>query len=94
MNGVIVGAETYAATKDAIEYEATEAVQAKGKSAPVEAWVALRPRHAAGERQHSGELVGRARELEVLRGIWERVSGERVPHLVTVIGPPGSARRA
>ena len=89
VNGVIVGAETYATTKDAIEYEAAEAVQAKGKSAPVQAWVALRPRHAAGERQHSGELVGRARELEVLRGIWERVSGERVPHLVTVIGPAG-----
>jgi class 3 adenylate cyclase len=89
VNGVIVGAETYATTKDAIEYEAAEAVQAKGKAAPVQAWVALRPRHAAGERQHSGELVGRARELEVLRGIWERVSGERVPHLVTVIGPAG-----
>ena len=25
----------------------------------------------------------------MLRGIWERVSGERVPHLVTVIGPAG-----
>ncbi|HZE29404.1 MAG TPA: adenylate/guanylate cyclase domain-containing protein [Gaiellaceae bacterium] len=89
VNGVIVGAETYATTKDAIEYEAADAVQAKGKSDPVEAWVALRPRYAAGERQHSGELVGRARELEVLRGIWERVAGERVPHLVTVIGPAG-----
>src|SRR5919204_5242132 len=40
VNGVIVGAETYAATKDAIEYERTDAVQAKGKAAPVEAWVA------------------------------------------------------
>jgi class 3 adenylate cyclase len=89
VNGVIVGAETYAATKDAIEYERTEAIQAKGKSEPVEAWVALRPKHPAGERQHSGELVGRARELEVLRGIWERVSAERVPHLVTVLGPAG-----
>jgi len=89
VNGVIVGAETYAATRDAIEYEATDAIQAKGKSAPVEAWVAVRPKRAAGERQHSGELVGRARELDVLRGIWERVSGERVPHLVTVIGPAG-----
>jgi class 3 adenylate cyclase len=89
VNGVIVGAETYASTKDAIEYEATEPVVAKGKSAPVEAWVALRPLRAAGERQHSGELVGRERELEMLRGIWDRVSGERVPHLVTVIGPAG-----
>ena len=89
VNGVIVGAETYAATRDAIEYEPTDAVQAKGKSLPVAAWVALRPKRAAGERQHSGELVGRGRELDMLRGIWEQVSGERVPHLVTVIGPAG-----
>jgi class 3 adenylate cyclase len=89
VNGVIVGAETYAATKDAIEYERTDAVQAKGKAAPVEAWVAVRPLHPAGERRLSGTLVGRGRELDVLRGIWERVAGERVPHLVTVLGPAG-----
>src|SRR3954453_15960136 len=91
VNGVIVGAETYASTKDAIEYEATEPVVAKGKSAPVEAWVALRRLRAAGARQHSGELVGggREREPQMLRGIWDRVSGERVPPLATVIGPAG-----
>ena len=89
VNGVIVGAETYATTKDAIEYERAEAVQAKGKALPVEAWVAIRPLHAAGERQLSGTLVGRGRELDLLRGIWERVAGERVPYLVTVFGPAG-----
>src|SRR2546421_1631046 len=89
VNGVIVGAETYRTTKDAIEYEPAEPVQAKGKAAPVEAWVAVRPKHAAGERRHSGALVGRARELEVLGGIWERVAGERVPHLIPVLGPAG-----
>src|SRR5204862_8166237 len=89
VNGVTVGAETYASRKDAIEYEATEPVEAKGKAAPVEAWIAVRPLHAAGERRLSGTLVGRARELEVLRGTWERVAGARVPHLVTVLGPAG-----
>ena len=89
VNGVIVGGETYATTKDAIEYEPMQAVRAKGKAEPVEAWVALQPKRAAGERAHSGALVGRSRELDVLRGIWEQVSGERVPHLVTVIGPAG-----
>jgi class 3 adenylate cyclase len=89
VNGVIVGGETYATTRDAIEYEPMEAVRAKGKAEPVEAWAALQPKRAAGERAHSGALVGRSRELDVLRGIWEQVSGERVPHLVTVIGPAG-----
>src|SRR3954453_18936935 len=89
VNGVIVGAETYAATRDAIDYEPMEAIQAKGKSEPVEAGGALRPKRAAGGGQHTGELVGRIRELDVLQGIWQQVTGERVPHLVTVIGPAG-----
>jgi class 3 adenylate cyclase/tetratricopeptide (TPR) repeat protein len=89
VGGVLVGRGTFETTGDAIEYEPTPPVEAKGKAQPVEAWIALRPRHAAGERLHSGDLVGRARELEVLRGIWERVSGGSVPHLVTVLGPAG-----
>ena len=89
VNGVIVGRETHATTRDAIEYEPAEAVEAKGKAEPVEAWIAVRPLHAAGERRQSGDLVGRDRELDVLRGIWERVSGASVPHLVTVLGPAG-----
>ena len=89
VNGVIAGQETYATTREAIEYEPAEPVQAKGKAEPVEAWVAVRPLHAAGERRQSGDLVGRRRELDVLRGIWERVSGAAVPHLVTVLGPAG-----
>src|SRR5438067_1317896 len=89
VDGVIVGRETYRTTRDAIEYEPAAPVEAKGKADPVEAWLAVRPLHAAGERRLSGDLVGRARELEVLRGIWELVAGETVPHLVTVLGPAG-----
>jgi class 3 adenylate cyclase len=89
VNGVIVGAETCAATRDSIEYEPAAPLQAKGKTEPVKAWVALRPLHLAGERRLSGDLVGRSRELGVLRGIWERVAGASVPHLVTVLGSAG-----
>src|ERR687887_569147 len=89
VGGIIVGRETHATTRDAIEYEPAAPVEAKGKTEPVEAWLAVRPLHAAGERRQSGDLVGRARELEVLRGTWERVAAESVPHLVTVLGPAG-----
>jgi class 3 adenylate cyclase len=89
VDGVLVGRETHAATRDAIEYEEAPPVIAKGKAEPVKAWIALRPLHGAGERRLSGDIVGRGRELEVLRGIWERVAGESVPHLVTVLGPAG-----
>src|SRR3954467_15722094 len=92
VNGILVGRETYKATRDAIEYEPAEPVHAKGKAEPVDAWIPLGALHPAGERRHSGELVGRARELEVLRGIWERVSRESVPHLVTVFGPAGMGK--
>src|ERR687887_111589 len=89
VGGVIVGRETHATTRDAIEYEPAAPVEAKGKTEPVEAWLAVRPLHAAGERRQSGDLVGRTRELEVLRGTWERVAAESVPHLITVLGPAG-----
>ena len=89
-DGVLVGVETYRATQDAIEYERGEPVVAKGKSEPLEVWVAVEPRTAAGERRAStAPLVGRTRELQLLRGIWERCSAERRPHLVTVLGAPG-----
>lgn len=89
VGGVIVGSETYRTTRDAIEYQQAAPVEAKGKAEPVEAWLAVSPLHGAGERRQSGDLVGRARELEVLRGTWERVAAGSVPHLVTVLGPAG-----
>jgi class 3 adenylate cyclase len=89
VGAVIVGRETHHATRDSIDYEPAEPVQAKGKAEPVEAWLALRQLHDAGDRRLSGDLVGRGRELEVLRGVWERVARESVPHLVTVFGPAG-----
>src|SRR5438045_4321617 len=90
VNGIIVGEETYASTRDAIKYEPTPPVEAKGKTAVVPAWLAGEALFAAGERTVSrAPLVGRGRELGVLQGIWERVADERTPHLVTIFGPPG-----
>jgi class 3 adenylate cyclase len=89
-NGILVGAETHRLTRDAIVYETVEPVVAKGKAAPVEAWLALEASAPVGERRGArAPLVGRARELDVLRGIWERTAAEQRPHLVTVIGQAG-----
>jgi class 3 adenylate cyclase len=90
VNGILVGTETYAATRSAIAYAATAPVLAKGKAAPVEAWLALSAATPAGARTLSdAPLVGRERELDLLTRLWEQVSDERRPHLVTVIGPAG-----
>jgi class 3 adenylate cyclase len=90
VNGVLVGEETYLATRETIEYEEAEAVVAKGKQEPVRAWRAVQAQRAPGER--GGDrvpMVGRESELAMLTGIWERVVSERRPHLVTLFGPGG-----
>jgi len=90
VNGIVVGEETYAATRAAIVYEPGELLVAKGKSEPLVTWVAIRASVQAGERRLSDlPLVGRAHELETLRGIWERTVSDRRPHLVTVLGAAG-----
>jgi class 3 adenylate cyclase len=86
-DGVIVGEVTYRATKGSIEYAPADAVSAKGKASPVPAWVAVRA--TSEERDLSSTFVGRARELALLRDVWDRVTEQRTPHLVTVFGDAG-----
>jgi len=88
--GLVVGEETYRATRHVIRYEQLDAIQAKGKRDPVEAWLAVSPIGAPAERPPTtAPLVGRSRELDVLESIWERATTERRPHLVTIVGPTG-----
>ena len=90
VGSVLVGEETHAATRNAVEYRPAQPVLAKGKSAPVRAWLALRATSEAGERPMApAPMVGRDRELSVLTGIWERVTDEGRAQFVTVFGPSG-----
>jgi class 3 adenylate cyclase/tetratricopeptide (TPR) repeat protein len=87
---LVVGEETYRATRGVIAYEEMPAVEAKGKRDPVRAWLALAPVGAPAERPvTSAPIVGRDRELAVVASIWDRAVTERRPHLVTLLGPPG-----
>jgi class 3 adenylate cyclase len=88
-NTVIVGEETWRATREIIEYQAAEPVDAKGKANPLAAWIALRAATPQGERPLSSIFVGRTRELATLRDVWQRVTEERTPHLVTVLAAAG-----
>src|SRR5438128_3339168 len=70
---VIVGRETHRATRHAIRYESSPAIDAKGKAEPVEAWLAVEPSTAPAERPlASTALVGRDRELELMASVWTR----------------------
>jgi class 3 adenylate cyclase len=87
---VLVGEETYAATRNTVEYRPAQPVLAKGKSAPVRAWLAVRATSQAGERPMAPvPMIGRERELTVLTGIWERVVEEGRTQFITVFGPAG-----
>jgi class 3 adenylate cyclase/tetratricopeptide (TPR) repeat protein/energy-coupling factor transporter ATP-binding protein EcfA2 len=85
---LIVGAETYRATRHAIRYAELPAVDAKGKAEAVAAWIVLEAPAPEG-RPAARTLVGRARELELIRSFWKRAVQEQRPHLITLVGPPG-----
>jgi predicted ATPase len=87
---VLVGEDTYASTRTAIDYRPAPPVKAKGKEMPVQAWLAVKAVAPVGERLLSRvPMTGRERELAVLTDIWGRVVAERRPYLVTVFGPAG-----
>ena len=90
-NGILVGEATYRATRQAIDYRAADAVEAKGKAAPVRVWeaVAARSRVTSEAVSVSSPLVGRDRELAVLSELLVRVRDEASPQLVTLVGVPG-----
>jgi class 3 adenylate cyclase len=89
-DGLVVGDETYRATRHVIRYRKLEPIDAKGKREPVEAWLAVEPIGAPAERPATtAPLVGRSRELSLLDSIWERTAAELRPHLVTIVGPTG-----
>ena len=90
VGAVLVGEETYIGTRGSIEYRPALPVVAKGKDAPVQAWLALRATSAIGERPVAPvPMIGRDRELGVLTGVWQRVVDEGRSHFVTTFGPAG-----
>ncbi len=92
VNGILVDETTYRATRRAIEYRDAEPVEAKGKVARIPVWEAIAARSRFGvDLDHVArvELVGRDRELALLRETFDRVRHERVVQLVTLVGVPG-----
>jgi class 3 adenylate cyclase/tetratricopeptide (TPR) repeat protein len=92
VNGILVGETTYRATAETIEFREHEAVDAKGKDQPIPVWEVAEARARFGvdlAPEEQTELVGRAREVELLVGTLERARRQRSPELITLIGVPG-----
>jgi class 3 adenylate cyclase/tetratricopeptide (TPR) repeat protein len=92
VNGVLVDETTFRATRRVVDYREAPPVEAKGKVAPIAVWEAIAARSRFGvDLDHVAKvgLVGRERELALLRETFERARHERVAQLLTLVGVPG-----
>lgn len=83
---VVVGEETWRATRGRHRYESLGQVQVKGRSAPVAVYQWLGPQ---SETADLAVFVGRADELRRLQAALDDAVAARAARLVTVIGDPG-----
>jgi class 3 adenylate cyclase/tetratricopeptide (TPR) repeat protein len=92
VNEILVDGSTYRATRAAVDYAEATPVEAKGKAEPVPVWRAVAARARFGvdiAHEARSELIGRERELGVVRDAFERARHERTPQLLTLVGVPG-----
>jgi class 3 adenylate cyclase/tetratricopeptide (TPR) repeat protein len=85
---ILVGGETLRLVLDAVEAEAVEPIELKGKAEPVPA---ARLLAVIGDmrRRHVAPMVGRKTELKRLRDAFEQATRDSSCQLFTVLGPAG-----
>lgn len=89
-NGILLGEATLRLVDGAVQVEAVEPLEAKGKSEPVPAHrlVSIAVADAMRSR-HETPFTGRERQLGVLEGAFEQMLEQNSCSLVTVVGEPG-----
>jgi class 3 adenylate cyclase/DNA-binding SARP family transcriptional activator len=88
---ILLGADTLRLVRDAVEVESLEPLAVKGKSEAVRLFrlVAVDLLAPGLKRHLEGPLVGRERELGLLRTGWDRAVVERGCHLFNLLGTAG-----
>jgi class 3 adenylate cyclase/tetratricopeptide (TPR) repeat protein len=91
---VIAGPLTEQLTRAAVEYERRPSILAKGKTAPLRAFRAVRattavPRQFRGVPGLRAPLIGRDRELQLMINTFSRVVEDRQAYLFTLLGAAG-----
>jgi class 3 adenylate cyclase/tetratricopeptide (TPR) repeat protein len=90
VDGAVVDAETHTLIRYMFLMDELPNVEAKGKQEPVRAWLVGEPIAEIATRPTSHTpLVGRERELLLIRTVWERAVSAGRPHLVSILGPAG-----
>jgi class 3 adenylate cyclase/tetratricopeptide (TPR) repeat protein len=90
VGGVVVGEGTARAVGSAAQLDALPAVSVKGKPEPVTVWRVVAVDGRPGDvRDVATPFVGRATELGLLAGLYERAVSEPALQLVSLVGEPG-----
>ena len=88
---IVLGADTFALVRGAVQVEPLEPLGLKGKSEPVAAYRLMRldPVAPGVARRLDRPLVARERELRLLKDAWRRALDDRGCHLFTLLGTAG-----
>ena len=91
---VVVGEDTFLATANVFRYESLGLLNARGRDAPVRAWVAHEALTAPGRRPRRSDspLVGRDAEVELLCSAFRTGINYRRPHLALLVGEAGMGK--
>jgi class 3 adenylate cyclase/tetratricopeptide (TPR) repeat protein len=91
---VLVGEATFGATERVMPYTERGVVPAKGREAPVRAWIARQPLTAPGERANrkTGPLVGRDAEVSTLRSAASTALSNERASLLVLLGDAGMGK--
>lgn len=91
---VVVGRETWAATRLVVRYESLGGVQARGREEPVQAWLAheVVSRPGRRPRRSRGPLVGRGAEMAMVCNALTAAVRYHRPSLALVVGEAGMGK--
>ncbi|MFT3954974.1 MAG: AAA family ATPase [Piscinibacter sp.] len=89
-NQIYLGETTWRLVRDAVEVEAVEPLELKGKAQRVPAFRLVAAQGLDGlVRRHDRPLVGREAELSAIARCFDEVRRERVARMVTLVGDAG-----
>jgi class 3 adenylate cyclase/tetratricopeptide (TPR) repeat protein len=88
---ILIGLETFRLVRDAVSAQPLDPLALKGKEGTVSALRLLQvmPGVAGRARRMDSPMVGRERELALLRQAFDRAVSDRACQLFTILAPPG-----
>jgi len=90
---IYLGETTYRLVRNAVEVEAVEPLQVKGKSEKIAAYRLVSARGLDGyARRQDAPVIGRDAELGALRAAFREVDEQRAVRLVTLVGDAGMGK--